>query len=145
MTTAAQYFNNLSNLFEVWRSFYAQNGTCVRNLKVAGSNPATKCTNTFWFSATCKIFFEYTVSTLSDELINNFTHCKLFLASPTVDLSYFACFHIENILCSITTFTNIYKWFVYVYCIFGMVSFLKQYTFSYFWIIIFTFYFTNYK
>jgi len=30
MTTAAQYFKNLSSLFEVWRSFYAQKGTYVR-------------------------------------------------------------------------------------------------------------------
>jgi len=30
MTSAAWDLRILSSLFEVWRSFYAQNGTCVR-------------------------------------------------------------------------------------------------------------------
>ena len=42
---------NLSSLFEGWRPFYGQKGTCVKahNLKVADSNPAptTNRTNTF--------------------------------------------------------------------------------------------------
>ena len=42
----------------------------AHNLKVAGSNPApaTNHTNTFLIWATCKSFFEYTVSTFRDEL-----------------------------------------------------------------------------